>query len=75
MASLEKTWAKLAYSDRREVFSLAFTVAIVSSVIVVSLTMTGEFRRNLLQSPQRILLMRWLFRECWRYWSSMSWSR
>ena len=51
MASLEKTWAKLAYFARRGTFSFMFSMAMVSSVAVVSLAMTGELGRNLLQLP------------------------
>ena len=57
MASFEKTWAKSAYSDRREVLGFAFSVAMTSSVTIVSLAMNGEFRRKCLQLPQRILLI------------------
>ena len=58
VASLEKTWVKSTYSDRRGTLGFTFSIVIVSLVTVVSLTMTGEFRSNLLQSPWRILLMR-----------------
>ena len=57
VASLEKTCAKSVYSDRSEILGFAFFVAMASSVAMVSLTMNGEFERNLLQSPQRILLI------------------
>ena len=50
MASLEKTWAKLAYSDGREILGFAFSVAMVSSVTIVSLATNREFRRKHLQS-------------------------
>ena len=49
MASLEKIWVKSAYSDRREILGFTFSVAMVSSVAMISLAMTGEFERNLLQ--------------------------
>ena len=48
MASLEKTWVKLAYSDGRETLGFAFSVAMMSSITVVSLVMTGEFGRKCL---------------------------
>ena len=64
VASLEKTCVKLVYSDRREALGFAFSVAMASLVAIVSLATTGEFWRKCLQSPQRILLMRQLFREC-----------
>ena len=57
MAFLEKTWAKLAYSDGRETLGFAFSVVIVSSIAMVSLAMNGEFGRNRLQLPQSILLI------------------
>ena len=57
MASFEKTQAKLAYSDGSETLGFAFSVAMASSVTVVSLAMKGEFRRKCLQSPQRIQLI------------------
>ena len=72
MASLEKTWAKSAYSDRSETFCFAFSVVIASSVTVVSFATIEEFGRNHLQLPQMTQLMRQLFRELWRYWSSVS---
>ena len=50
MASFEKTWAKLAYSDGREVLGFTFSVAMASSVAVVSLAMNGEFKRKCFQS-------------------------
>ena len=75
MASLEKTWAKSAYSDRRETLGFTFSVVMVSSVTIVSLATMEEFGKKHLELSQRILLMKWLFRECWRYWSSVSWSR
>ena len=46
VASLEKTWAKSAYSDGRETLGFAFLVAIASSVAIVSLAMNREFRRK-----------------------------
>ena len=67
VASLEKTWAKSVYSDRSETLGFAFSVAIASSVAVVSLVTNGEVGRKRLQSPQRILLIWRLFKECWRY--------
>ena len=66
---------KLEYSDGRETLGFAFSVAMTSSVAVVSLAMNGEFGRKRLQSPRRILLICQLFREWWRDWSSVSWSR
>ena len=51
MTSLEKTWAKLAYSNRRETFGFTFSVVMESSVAVVSLATMEESGRNLLQSP------------------------
>ena len=58
VASLEKTWVKLMYSNGRETLGIALSVMMVSSVAVVSLATTREFGRNLLQSPYRILLIR-----------------
>ena len=49
MASLEKTWAKLAYSDGRETLDFAFSVAMASLIAIVSLATTREFRRKSLQ--------------------------
>ena len=48
---------KLAYSDRRETLGFTFSVAIASSVVIVSLAMNGEFGRKRLQSLWRILLI------------------
>ena len=42
---------KLAYSDGREALGFAFSMAMESSVAIVSLEMNGEFRRNHLQLP------------------------
>ena len=64
MTSLEKTWAKLAYSKGRETLGFAFSVATASSVAVVTLAIIGEFGRKCLQLSWRILLMRQLFKEC-----------
>ena len=71
VASLKKTWVKLVYSEGRETLGFAFSVVMVSSVAVVSLAMNGKFERNCLQLSQSILLIWQLFKECWRYWSSM----
>ena len=49
---------KSAYSDRREILGFALSVAIASSVAVVSLAMMGEFGKKCLQLSQRILLIR-----------------
>ena len=57
MTFFEKTWAKLVYSNGREVLGFAFSVAMVSFVAVVSLVMNGEFKRKCLQSLWRILLI------------------
>ena len=57
VASLEKTWAKSAYSDGSETFGFIFSVVMASSVAVVSLTTNREFWRKHLQSSQRILLI------------------
>ena len=57
VASLEKTWVKSAYPDGRETLGFAFSVAMASSVAIVSLATNGEFRRKCLQSPRRILLI------------------
>ena len=46
MTSLEKTWVKLAYSDRRETLGFAFSVAMAGSVAIISLATNGEFGRN-----------------------------
>ena len=51
MASFEKTWAKLTYSDGRETLGFAFSVAMASSVVMVSLVTVGEFERKHLQLP------------------------
>ena len=51
VASLEKTWVKSAYSDRSETLGFAFSMAMASSVAIVSLATNGEFRRKHLQSP------------------------
>ena len=42
MASLEKTEANLAYSKGRAILSLAFSAAMASSVMVVSLAIRGD---------------------------------
>ena len=42
---------KLVYSDGRETLDFAFSMAIASSIAVVSLTTNEEFGRNHLQSP------------------------
>ena len=55
---------KLAYSDGRETLDFAFSVAMASSVAIVSLATNREFGRKCLQSSQRILLIWQLFREC-----------
>ena len=54
VASLEKTWAKSAYSNRSETLDLTFSVAMASSVAMVSLATNGEFKRKCLQLSQRI---------------------
>ena len=64
MASLEKTCVKLAYSNGRETLSFTFSVAMASSVAVVSLTTNREFGRKYLQLSWRILLIWQLFRDC-----------
>ena len=63
VASFKKTWAKLAYSDGSETLGFAFSAAMASSIAIVSLTTNREFGRNRLQLPQRILLIRRLFKE------------
>ena len=67
VASLEKTRVKSLYFKGRCTLGFAFLVAMASLVAVVSFATIGEFRRKCLQLPLRILLMRQLFRECWRY--------
>ena len=42
VASLEKTWAKSAYSDGRETLGFVFSVVMASSVAVVSLVMVSS---------------------------------
>ena len=42
MASLKKTEANSAYSGGRVTLALAFSAAMASSVVVVSLAMRGE---------------------------------
>ena len=64
MASFEKNWVKSTYSGGREILGFACLVAMVSSVVVISLAMNREFGRNRLQSSWRILLIWRLFREC-----------
>ena len=57
VASLEKTWGKSAYFDRRETLGFAFLVAMASLVAIVNLVMKEEFGRQHLQLPWRVQLI------------------
>ena len=46
VASLEKTWTKLAYSNERKTLGFACLVVIASSVAVVSSATMREFERK-----------------------------
>ena len=48
VASLEKTWVKWVYSDGREILGFTFSVAMASSVAIVSLATNREFGKNCL---------------------------
>ena len=54
MASLEKTEANLVYSGDKVTLNLAFSVAMASSVVVVSLAIRGELA-GINQEPQHMI--------------------